>query len=169
MVFKIQSQVRNKSPDNCITVQTVSFVEYKLHPACQSLKSWAGRAQDWKWQKQIAAAAILRKENGHFFIRYIQGVHTVLYESLISCTQETQDTIIHSEVPPLSLQWELKSTCCQVQWHSCFPLAPVRLSHGAETNYSRLEMTHFRLQNSKPLLGKWKMGEKIYVKVWSVL
>lgn len=38
-LFKIQSQVRNKSPDNCITVQPVSFVKYKLHPACQSLKS----------------------------------------------------------------------------------------------------------------------------------
>lgn len=63
-LFKTQSQVRNKSPDNCITVQPVSFVKYKLHPACQTLKSWAGRAQDWKWQKQIAAAAILGKENG---------------------------------------------------------------------------------------------------------
>lgn len=48
-----------------MTVQLVSFVEYKLNPACQSLKSWAGRVQDSKWQKQIAVAVILGKENGH--------------------------------------------------------------------------------------------------------
>lgn len=61
----MQSQERNKSLDSCITVQLVSFVEYKLNRACHSLKSWAGRVQDSKWQKQTDVAAILGKENGH--------------------------------------------------------------------------------------------------------
>lgn len=63
--------------------------------------------------------------------------------------QEAQDTIIHSKVPPLSVQWELKSTCCQVQWHSCFPFAPVEPVSGGRTNQSSLEITHFLLHNYK--------------------
>lgn len=88
-LFKTQSQVRNKSPDNCITVQPVSFVKYTLHPACQSLKSWAGSAQDWKWQKQIATAAISAKEYGHLnaFLCILQGVLSAPYESIISSMQ----------------------------------------------------------------------------------
>lgn len=55
--------------------------------------------------------------------------------------QETEDTIIYPEVPPLSLLGELKSTCCQMLWHSCFVRAPVSMPHGAVQTQSSLEIT----------------------------
>lgn len=107
--------------------------------------------QDWKWQKQIDVAAIFGEGEWTLkcIFRRLRGVHTVLYESIISSMQEAQDTIIHSKVAPLSVQWELKSTCCQVQWHSCFPSAPVEPVSGGRTNQSSLEITHFLLHNYK--------------------
>lgn len=115
------------------------------------LKSQAGGVQDWKWQKQIDVAAIFGEGEWTLkcIFRRLRGVHTVLYESIISSMQEAQDTIIHSKVPPLSVQWELKSTCCQVQWHSCFPFAPVEPVSGGRANQSSLEITHFLLHNYK--------------------
>lgn len=91
-------------------------------------------------------------ENGHLkaLLVHLQGVHTALYESIISSTRENRDTIIRSEVSPLSVQCELKSTRCQVQWHSCSPSALVS-SHGevGTVNQGGLEITVFPLHNYK--------------------
>lgn len=139
--FKIQSwekyyKKRKQTADNCITVQAVSFVERKLDPPARALKA---ELAECRLKVTKAESCSCDFGDGEWTLTsssiHLPGVHSLLYESVISSMQESWDTIICSEVPPLSVQCELKSTRCQVA--SMFSLGEGRGGQGG------LEITVF--------------------------
>lgn len=144
MVFKLLSQVRNKNPDNCITVQPVSFVEYKLNRACQGLKSWAGRARDWKWLEQIAAAAIFKESRMDTWMHFYTFTRSSCRSLWINNKQHAGDLRYNYPLWSISLVTTMRIRISVLSGEMAFVLSLScrKPSHGAEQTQSSLEIKH---------------------------